>query len=495
MKLNRVTIVIGVLLSAFALSALATGAELVRIANGHLQVGLDKAHGSLCELTQLSDGYNQLAEDQSPLGLWQITVRDGERLQELAADLVAAPTVEQLAGDPPGLRLVWNAVAPGGPEPLRVEVLVRFDPQNSSLSRWELAVTKPRHVQLEQVRFPRVASLRPRPDEVLAVPRQLGVLARNPRALVQGKDGKGARLNWRSPHGTDLSLPCLAFYQQDGPGFYAACDDSQGYLQGLRRLGRWERPTPLRDHARAGTSGGRADRVPAPLRGRAGRISRRLDHRGGNLPRVSCRQGLRRTRTAPPAAYARLGGRNRSLAVESRPVPAGAGAGPGAAKAGQSPGQRPLALVAQLPLRRRLPRIPAASRRHRAVQGRAGRRTASGRSRDPLHEPAPLGNDHPKLARRGSRSLCRQGQGGQGGDRVLQHLHEGPLRPDVHRHAILAPEVCRDRAGSALRSEARWHLHGSSWRAGQLLRPAPRPYPRAGPVLDRWLRGARNRHP
>ena len=205
----------------------------MRIANDRLQVGLDTAHGSLCELTQLLDGYNQLAETQSPLGLWQMTFRDGERVQELAAEHLAAPTVEQLAGDPPGLRLVWNPVAPGGPEPLRVEVLVRFDPQNAALSRWELSVAKPKHVRLEQVRFPRVTSLRPRPDEVLAVPRQLGVLARDPRALVQGKDHKGTRLNWRSPHGTDLSLPCLAFYQQDGPGFYAACDDSQGYLKGF----------------------------------------------------------------------------------------------------------------------------------------------------------------------------------------------------------------------------------------------------------------------
>ena len=47
----------------------------------------------------------------------------------------------------------------------------------------------------------------------------------------KARTAKAARLNWRSPHGTDLSLPCLAFYQQDGPGFYAACDDSQGYLK------------------------------------------------------------------------------------------------------------------------------------------------------------------------------------------------------------------------------------------------------------------------
>lgn len=74
-----------------------------------------------------------------------------------------------------------------------------------------------------------MASLRPRPEETLAVPRELGALTRTPRTLAQGKGGKGARLTWRYPYGTEMSLQCLAFYQQGGPGFYAACDDTQAY--------------------------------------------------------------------------------------------------------------------------------------------------------------------------------------------------------------------------------------------------------------------------
>ncbi|HEY9175146.1 MAG TPA: DUF6259 domain-containing protein [Verrucomicrobiae bacterium] len=203
---------------------------LVRTANATLQVGLDAANGSLRELLQPADGFNQIADNPTALGLWQITVRDGDSVRELSAEQSPPPVVEQPTGERPGLRLVWDRV-PAGPRSLRVEVFVRLEPQETALSRWELSVTKPSNLRVEEIRFPRVPSLRPRPDEVLAVPRQLGVMARNPRVLTQPRPGSGARLNWRSPHGTDLSFPCLAFYQQDGAGFYAACDDSLGYLK------------------------------------------------------------------------------------------------------------------------------------------------------------------------------------------------------------------------------------------------------------------------
>lgn len=209
----------------------AADVAIARTSNTQLQIAVDAAHGSLLELTQRADGFNQIADNPSPLGLWQITVRDGETVRELSPEQSAPPTVEKLTGDKPGLHLVWDKVGAGSNEPLRVEVLVRLDHASASLSRWELSVTKPQNLRVEQVRFPRVPSLRPRPEEVLAVPRQLGVMTRNPRALTQPKPSQGSRLNWRSPHGTDLSFPCLAFYQQDGPGFYAACDDSQGYLK------------------------------------------------------------------------------------------------------------------------------------------------------------------------------------------------------------------------------------------------------------------------
>lgn len=225
----------GALLVAWSLPVLAMAgeeaggeeAEVVRIADGQLQVGLDSVHGMLRELRQLPDGPNQLADNPAPLGLWQLTVRDGETSYELSAEQAGPVRMERLDGEPPGLRLVWDQAAATGRRPLRVEVLVRLGVQDAALSRWELSVAKPKDVLLEQVRFPRLSSLRERGEEVLAVPRELGALARNPRQLAQGKNQQGARLLWRYPW--VMALQCLALYQPDGPGFYAACDDAQCY--------------------------------------------------------------------------------------------------------------------------------------------------------------------------------------------------------------------------------------------------------------------------
>jgi len=223
--------------AAWAISAPAAGAgenhvakvEAVQVSDGKLKIGVDPATGSLCELTGLPDGYHQLVEQPAPLALWQILVRDGETAHELSAERAGAPKIERLSGDRPGLRLVWEKVPAGTKGPLRVEVVVRLGEQGTALSRWELSLTKPKGVRVKQVRFPCVPSLRQRPDECLAVPKQLGILARDPRKLLQGRNGKGARLAWRYPYGTEIAMQCLAFYQNDGPGLYAACDDTQGF--------------------------------------------------------------------------------------------------------------------------------------------------------------------------------------------------------------------------------------------------------------------------
>ncbi len=196
------------LLSLFVSSASGANPPLVRVADDKLHLGFDSATGSLLEL--IHDGYNQIGDNPAPLGLWQITVGTN---QVLSAERAGTPKIERLAD---GLKLAWDKV--GGQ--LRVEVTVRP-------SRWELSVTKPKNVRLTRIRFPRVCGLRERANEVLAVPRELGAFTRNPRDLLQGTNKKGMRIAWAYPR--PLSVQCLAFYQQDGPGFYAACNDIEGY--------------------------------------------------------------------------------------------------------------------------------------------------------------------------------------------------------------------------------------------------------------------------
>jgi len=201
--------------------------------DGGLQIGFDAATGSLRELVH--GGFNQIADNPASPGLWQILVLNGETSQELSAERAGTPVIERTGGDGSGWRLVWDKVAVNGMEPLRVEVTAQTSQPGTSLSRWELSVVKPKEVRLKVVRFPRVGDLRERADERLAIPRELGILSHNPRKLFQGKDGKGARIPWHSPW--PLSVQCLAFYQQDGPGFYAACDDTEGFRKSFEMWG------------------------------------------------------------------------------------------------------------------------------------------------------------------------------------------------------------------------------------------------------------------
>ncbi len=204
-------------------------ADVVRLADGRLQIGLDPRNGTIRELVERPQGDNQLAGRPEPFALWQILLGNGETTKRLSADQAGTPHVEHLAGDHPGLRLVWDKVATGGKESLRVEVGVRLGEQNGTLSRWDLSIAKPRDLRLKHVCFPRLPALRPRADDVLALPLGLGAMMNGPRKALAGRDGKGTRLSWVYPGA--MSAQCLAYYQPDGLGFYAACDDPLAYTK------------------------------------------------------------------------------------------------------------------------------------------------------------------------------------------------------------------------------------------------------------------------
>jgi hypothetical protein len=230
--------------------------EVVRLADDRLQIGLDASNGMIRELIERPKGDNQLAFSPEPFALWQIVIGSGQTTKRISADQAGAPQVERLTGTRPGLRLVWDKVAisaktlsPSRPlslptpfphagegslettskDSLRVEVRVRLGEQNSTLSRWELSIGKPRNLRLNSVCFPRVPAMAPRSNDVLAVPMGLGAMLSGARKILEGHNGKGTRLSWGYPGG--LSAQCLAYYQPDGLGFYAACDDSQGYAK------------------------------------------------------------------------------------------------------------------------------------------------------------------------------------------------------------------------------------------------------------------------
>lgn len=214
----------------FVMVSVKARSEDVAISGGAFRVTMDAATGSLRGLMDLDGGRDQLDGQGATLGLWQLRVRDGDSWLDLDAQKAGQPKIERLDGPRPEMRLVWDGVAAGASGPLRVEAVVRVG-EEASLSRWELIISKPADVRLGYVRFPRVPALREREGEVLAVPREMGILSREPRRIARGKNGKGARLSWQYPR--PLALQCLAFYGNGGRGFYAGCDDAEGYRKDL----------------------------------------------------------------------------------------------------------------------------------------------------------------------------------------------------------------------------------------------------------------------
>jgi hypothetical protein len=197
--------------------------DLVRVTDRLLQIGFDPADGTVREFVALPGGDNYLLPRTKPFALWHFTVVDEKGTRSISTERSGKPAIERLAE---GLRLVWNTTAPDG-QPVRVEVRVRLGQQGTSLSRWELTISKPAALRIKSIAFPRLPGLKPRAQEALAVPAALGLLMNNPRQALLGRDGKGAYLGWSYPAG--LSAQCVAFYQPNGPGFYAASDDTLAY--------------------------------------------------------------------------------------------------------------------------------------------------------------------------------------------------------------------------------------------------------------------------
>ena len=222
-------LVIAMPLAGLAAAASEKESREVLIGDAHLRLGLDRQNGTLRCISDPSGDNNQLLENSEPFALWQLTIRDGTKTRVIAADQAGPVQIQQLDERFPALRLTWDAVPLDGKQMLRVVAEVRIGQQDAPLSRWNLVVTKPQGVALKEVRFPRVAGLRPRGDERLAVPRHIGMLANNPRELLRGKDGKGQRLTWHYP--AQLSMQLLAYYQTDGLGFYAAADDTRAFAK------------------------------------------------------------------------------------------------------------------------------------------------------------------------------------------------------------------------------------------------------------------------
>ena len=119
--------------------------------------------------------------------------------------------------------MTWNDFSASQLTGCEVEATVRLAPGDPT-SRWEIAVTRPEGLGVSTLTFPRAGGLRRQENERLAVPHGIGYLLPNPRAVLGKGEGRAWQTAWEYPRW--FTLQCVAYYQDGGNGFYAACDDN-----------------------------------------------------------------------------------------------------------------------------------------------------------------------------------------------------------------------------------------------------------------------------
>jgi hypothetical protein len=136
--------------------------------------------------------------------------------------------------DPTRLHLLWSEFRRETMPTLSVTVRVRFDPAVRA-SRFSIRVQGLAGVVPRLVRFPRLPALTHQASEVLAVPYWMGEETTRMRQLLSPAPGKAQRREFSYPG--LLSLQCLAFYRENGPGLYLAADDIQARSKSFAAFG------------------------------------------------------------------------------------------------------------------------------------------------------------------------------------------------------------------------------------------------------------------
>lgn len=222
--IRLLAVVLGVTIAAWSTDTFAAKPDAAYLSRGGLRVGIDRQGGDLVELRDLK-AKRDLTGGESA-GLWELEFLPGQDLGTLTPGRAKSFRCQgEGYGRARILRLAWEEFGLAAAPNLRVEVRISLD-GGAPLSRWNILVTGLRDAKLDRVHFPRLVNLPRQENEMLAVPVWLGQQTDTVRKLVSSPPA-GRRLEWAYPG--LLSLQCLAFYQQDGPGMYVACDDAAAY--------------------------------------------------------------------------------------------------------------------------------------------------------------------------------------------------------------------------------------------------------------------------
>jgi hypothetical protein len=215
------------MLGGVAAASLREAGEIVRLENARLRIGFEPRNGRLVELVDRRSGqsFTRGTDD-----LWVLNLlTDSTGIKPANARRFMVGHVNG------GLQLVWREFGLAAAPQLRVTVTIRLQ-GSAPMSEWRIALDSVGTLGVETVRFPRIAGIPPLgAGEELAVPRWMGSLSREPRDALVGPDGKFRRQEFAYPGA--LSMQVLALYRKDGPGLYAAANDTLAYRKSFAMWG------------------------------------------------------------------------------------------------------------------------------------------------------------------------------------------------------------------------------------------------------------------
>lgn len=186
-----------------------------------MALNFDDERGRLTSLFDKTAGHEHVAADaEGSLWLVELPEAVGGALRPSDG---AAFSWHQPEGKTDEAVLTWGGFGREAVPGLSVEVRVRYD-ASANASRWRIAVSGLGDAVPALVRFPRIPGVARQESEVLAVPFWMGEKTARARELLSPAAGQSARREFSYPG--LLSLQCMAFYRENGPGLYVAADDT-----------------------------------------------------------------------------------------------------------------------------------------------------------------------------------------------------------------------------------------------------------------------------
>lgn len=185
-----------------------------------MRLSFEETQGRLVSLRDMTSGHEHIAKDTVG-SLWLVELPESAGGALRPSD--ASEFTWHSAEDNGALQLLWRRF--GRPElpDLTVVAEIRHDSSWSAAS-WQITVSGLGEITPTVVHFPRFPEIVRQEDERLAVPYWMGELTAHPRSLLSPEPGRGVRREFEYPG--LLSMQCMAFYRQDGPGLYIASDDT-----------------------------------------------------------------------------------------------------------------------------------------------------------------------------------------------------------------------------------------------------------------------------